>query len=126
MVGGVGVFKVFLQLIYIKVEELFIFMIIVFDNIVINEFIFLVGFEKINECVKNLGLKKIVLNCYMMDEIVVEKGIDNYMCVFDVVKCLREIYEGSFLWKFSCEKIMRMLEMQQFQYKFLVCIGLVF
>ena len=66
------------------------------DNTATNELISLVGFEKINECAKNLGLKKTVLNRYMMDETAVKQGSDNYTCASDVVKCLKEICEGNF------------------------------
>ncbi|MBZ5478996.1 serine hydrolase [Priestia megaterium] len=125
-VGGAGILRALPRLTHIKVEELLTLMIIVSDNTATNELISLVGFEKINECAKNLGLKKTVLNRYMMDEIAVEKGIDNYTCASDVVKCLREISEGNLLQKSSREKIMRMLEMQQFQHKLPARIGSAF
>lgn len=125
-VGGAGVLRALPRLTHIKVEELLTLMIIVSDNTATNELISLVRFEKINECAKNLGSKKTVLNRYMMDEIAVEKGIDNYTCASDVVKCLREIYEGNLLQKSSREKIMRMLEMQQFQHKLPARIGSAF
>jgi len=99
MVGGAGVLRALPRLTHIKVEELLTLMIIVSDNTATNELISLVEFEKINECGKDLGLKKTVLNRYMMDEIAVEKGTDNYTCASDVVKCLREIYEGNLLKK---------------------------
>jgi beta-lactamase class A len=125
-VGGAGVLGALPLLVHIKVEELLTLMIIVSDNTATNELISLVGFEKINECAKNIGLKKTVLNRYMMDAAAVKRGMDNYTCASDVIKCLREIYEGNFLQKSSREKIMRMLELQQFQHKLPARIGSAF
>ncbi|MFS0903879.1 serine hydrolase [Priestia aryabhattai] len=122
-IGGTGVLRALPLLVHIKVEELLTLMMIVSDNTATNELISLVEFEKINECAKNLGLKKTVLNRYMMDETAVKRGIDNYTCASDVVKCLREIYEGNLLQKSSREKIIRMLERQQFQHKLPARIG---
>ncbi|XIG91205.1 serine hydrolase [Priestia aryabhattai] len=125
-VGGAGVLGALPQLTHIKVEELLTLMIIVSDNTATNELISLVGFEKINECARNIGLKKTVLNRYMMDETAVKQGVDNYTCASDIVECLREIYKGNLLKKSSREKIMRMLEMQQFQHKLPARIGSAF
>lgn len=71
-------------------------MITVSDNTSTNMMMNLLGFEEINQCIKELGLKNTVLERKMQDFKALKEGRDNTISAEDTITCLKAIHTGNF------------------------------
>jgi beta-lactamase class A len=113
-VGGSGVIHALTDKIFMTIEDIIALMLIVSDNTATNVLISLLGQDKINGCIKELGMDKTVLNRKMMDAEAIEEGRDNYTTAADMLAALKTINEGTFLTKESSRKILAFMRKQPF------------
>lgn len=113
-VEGAGVIQALSIDIQLKVIDLLTLMIIVSDNIATNILIEFLGIDKINNCMKWLGMKNSELNRKMMDFEALKNGIDNRTTASDMVACIKAMDEGSFLSKENSAQALQIMEKQQF------------
>lgn len=121
--GGSGVLHALSNKVFLTVEDLLTLMITVSDNTSTNMMMSLLGQEEINQCIKELGLKKTVLQRKMLDFKALKEGRDNTISAADTVTCLKTIFTGDFLKKESQEKILRVFDNQQFRDKLPALMG---
>ncbi|MCK9571772.1 MAG: class A beta-lactamase-related serine hydrolase [Candidatus Omnitrophica bacterium] len=79
------------------VEELFNPMITQSDNAAANALISLMGFDKLNDYFKRMGLKNTNLARKMMDFSRRRSGVENYTTAADCAYLLDQLYAGNFL-----------------------------
>lgn len=115
--GGSGVLQALSDAASMTVQDLLTLMITVSDNTATNLLIDLLGMDKINACLSNLGLQYTVLNRKMMDLESLERGVDNVTSPLDMLVCLKIIHEGSFLSEKSRKLAMEIMHFQQFHDK---------
>ncbi|WP_110929186.1 serine hydrolase [Bacillus massiliglaciei] len=115
--GGSGVLHALSDKVFLTLEDLLTLMITVSDNTSTNILIDLLGFDKINQCCRDLGLKNTVLERKMFDFKAKKEGKDNFITAADTITSLKAIHTGSVLSKESHEKILRVFENQQFREK---------
>ncbi|WP_285769546.1 serine hydrolase [Peribacillus sp. SI8-4] len=115
--GGSGVLHALSNKVFLTVEDLLTLMITVSDNTATNMMMDLLGFDEINRCIKELGLKNTFLGRKMQDFQALKDGKDNTISAEDTVTCLKAIHTGDFLTKQSQEKILRVFENQQLRDK---------
>lgn len=115
--GGSGVLHVLSNKVFLTVEDLLTLMITVSDNTSTNMMMNLLGFEEINQCIKELGLKNTVLERKMQDFKALKEGRDNTISAEDTITCLKAIHTGNFLTKESREKILHVFDNQQLRDK---------
>ena len=92
--GGDGILK---ELSYghrFTLIEICTLMIIVSDNMATNILIDLLSMDKINSCIKKLGMKKTRLQRKMMDSLAVKEGRNNFTSAEDFSLVLELIYRG--------------------------------
>ena len=89
-------------------------MIDVSDNTAANVLIRAVGgMDVVNAKASALGLSKTQLNRYMMDEVAISQGIENYTSADDIATLLEMVYIGTLGTAESCEFIRNALRAQQ-------------
>lgn len=116
-VGGSGILQSMSKDLKMKVIDLMTLMIIVSDNTATNLIIDLLGKEKINGYMKNIGLKNTELNRKMMDFESLKKGIDNTTTARDMAFCLESLAERSILSEENKALARRILDGQQYKNK---------
>lgn len=116
-VGGAGVLQALSRDLNLKVIDLMTLMIIVSDNLATNLLIDLLGMDKINQSMKELGLQNTQLNRKMMDFAALEKGQDNYTTAYDMLTCLKAMDQNYMLTKESARQAKEIMEKQQFKNK---------
>lgn len=112
---GSGVLHTLSDKVFLTVEDLLTLMITISDNTSTNMMMTLLTFEKINQCIQELGLENTVLERRMFDFKALKEGRDNTMSAADTVRCLKAIHTGDFLTKASQERILDIFEQQQFK-----------
>ncbi|AOH54007.1 hypothetical protein ABE28_006560 [Peribacillus muralis] len=115
--GGSGVLHALSNKVFLTVEDLLTLMITVSDNTATNMMMSLLGFEEINRCMKDLGLKNTILEREMQDFKALKEGRDNTITAEDAITCLKSIHTGDFLTKESQERILRVFDNQQLRDK---------
>lgn len=110
---GSGVLHTLSDKVLLTVEDLLTLMITISDNTSTNMMMDMLGFDKINQCISELGLKNTVLQRRMFDFKALKEGLDNTISAADTVTCLKAIHTGDFLTKESQEKILFIFEQQQ-------------
>lgn len=95
-VSGSGIIHEFDEKEY-SIKDIFTAMLVQSDNTATNKIIDLLGMEKVNKCVKEMGLKETCLKRKMMDFKARENGLENLSSSFDLAECLALIYKGNFL-----------------------------
>ncbi len=110
---GSGVLHTLSDKVMLTVEDLLTIMITISDNTATNMMMNLLGFDDINECIKDLGLQNTILQRRMFDFKALKDGRDNTTSAADMIVCLKAIHTGDFLTKASREKILFVLEQQQ-------------
>lgn len=116
-VGGSGVLQALSGVAALTIKDLMTLMIIVSDNTATNLLIDLVGMEAINASMKKMGLRNSVLNRRMMDMEAMERGLENYTTLMDMITCLKVVNEGTYLAEASRKTALEMMNRQQFQDK---------
>ena len=96
-----------------SIEELITWMITVSDNSSTNVLIKYLGFEKINNYFKEIGLKDTKLERYMLDEEAINKGKNNYTSLNDMYKCFKYIINKEILTNEFCDLALSILYKQK-------------
>ena len=81
----------------ITIKDLYTLMIILSDNYATNILIDILGIENINKTIKDINLKKTILNRKMFDEEKSSKGIENYTSAKDMGILLEKMYSGELI-----------------------------
>ncbi|PJN86886.1 serine hydrolase [Bacillus sp. mrc49] len=115
--GGSGVLHALSNKVFLTVEDLLTLMIMVSDNTATNMMMSLLGFDEINRCIQELGLKNTILGRKMQDFKALKEGRDNTISAEDTITCLKAIHTGDFLTKESQERILRVFDNQQLRDK---------
>ena len=97
----------------LSVEDLLTLMIIVSDNTASNIAIRLVGIDKVNALLAQLGCVTTVLERKFMDFEAAARGLDNYTSASDLVALLKSVDSGALLSEDSRRRAMHILQQQQ-------------
>lgn len=101
----------------VTLEDLYTLMIILSDNSATNYMIDILGEEKINAFIRELGFSITILNRKMYDEEKSSRGIQNYITAKEVGLLLRKIYDGTLVNKEASEDMLRILADQRLNSK---------
>ncbi|WP_040212119.1 serine hydrolase [Clostridium polynesiense] len=115
-VYGTGIIHEFLPREY-TLDELMKAMLIQSDNTASNKIINIIGKDRINEVIKEMGLSNTVLNRRTSDEIYDDNNDENITTSYDLCKCWKMLYRESFLSKELSSKLLRVLGRQQLKSK---------
>jgi beta-lactamase class A len=91
--GGSGILYALSDQLSLTVKDLMTLMIIVSDNTATNILIDLLGMDKINAFIKEIGFEHTMLNRKMMDLAAIEKGIDNFTNPREMIHSLKLLNE---------------------------------
>ena len=97
----------------ITIKDLYTLMIILSDNYATNILIDILGIENINKTIKDINLKKTILNRKMFDEDKSSKGIENYTSAKDMGILLEKMYSGELVNKNYSKEMMDVLKNQR-------------
>ena len=97
----------------VKLEDLYILMIILSDNYATNMIVDKLGIENINETIKNLGLKNTIFNRKMFDDEKAALGLENYICAKDIAILLEKMYNKELIDEKSSEEMINILKNQR-------------
>lgn len=115
-VFGTGIIHEFNEREY-TVFELLVAMLIQSDNTAANKIIDIVGMDKINKNIEEMGLKNTVLNRKTTDERKVKNGVENITCALDLAKVWRHLYNATYLSKENSQMLIDILTRQQIKNK---------
>ncbi len=101
----------------VKLEDLYILMIILSDNYATNMIVDKLGIENINETIKNLGLKNTIFNRKMFDDEKAALGLENYICAKDIAILLEKMYNKELIDEKSSEEMINILKNQRLNRK---------
>ncbi|ERI95666.1 hypothetical protein HMPREF1982_00140 [Clostridiales bacterium oral taxon 876 str. F0540] len=96
-----------------SIRELLAAMLIQSDNTATNKIIDSLGMDKINNYIKQMGLKDTLLKRKMMDLKARERGLENITSSLDLANCFKELHNGNYLSKNSREYIVTILRKSQ-------------
>ena len=96
-----------------NIEDLMTWMITLSDNSSTNILIKYLGFERINEYFKKIGLKDTKLERYMLDEEAIKSGKNNYTSLGDMYKCFKYIVNKEILTGEFCDLALNILYKQE-------------
>ncbi|MEG1002632.1 serine hydrolase [Clostridium sp.] len=99
------------------VFELLVAMLIQSDNTAANKIIDIVGMEKINEYIKEMGLKNTVLNRKTTDERKEKPKVENLTTARDLSRVWKVLYDQTFLSKENSTMLIDILRRQQIKNK---------
>lgn len=99
------------------VFELLVAMLIQSDNTAANKIIDIIGIDKINQDIREMGLKNTVLNRKTTDERKGKSDIENLTSARDLSKMWKHLYEGSYLSKENSTMLIDILRRQQIKNK---------
>lgn len=117
VVGGAGVLQALSEGICFSIKDLLTLMMIVSDNTATNLLIDIIGKEKIQLCMEELGLQHTVLKRKMMDFEAIARGENNVTSAVDMIRCLKIILEeGNFSLE-SRREMLTIMQQQQFTSK---------
>ncbi len=116
-VGGMGVVTHLSEGLALPLEDLITLMIIVSDNTATNLCVDTVGIDYISRVIAEFGCQQTKLERRLMDYAARERGLDNRTSAGDMVRLLREIWEGDRLPAVGQEKMRSNLLAQQFNTK---------
>ncbi len=112
MVGGSGIIHEFDEKVY-TLRELLTVMLIQSDNTATNKIIDVLGMAKVNSTIKELKLRETVLKRKMMDFEARKNGIENYSSSLDLARCLKMLYQASYLNKEYSDLVIDILRKSQ-------------
>lgn len=115
-VYGTGIIHEFNDREY-TVFELLVIMLIQSDNTAANKIIDLVGMEKINEDIKEMGLRGTRLNRKTTDERYKSTEIENTTTPYDLSRIWKHLFNGTFLSKENSQMLVDILRRQQIKNK---------
>ena len=94
------------------IRDLITLMIIQSDNTATNQLIHMIGIEKINEFISELGFRDTILKRKMMDLDSRKLGIDNYTTASDVAKLLELMNKGQLINSHYSDLMLDIMKMQ--------------
>ena len=97
--------------------ELMVIMLIQSDNTATNKIIDIVGMDKINEDIGEMGLKNTILNRKTTDERTGKSDIENLTSARDLSKLWKHLYEGTYLNRENSTMLIDILTRQQIKNK---------
>lgn len=115
-VFGTGIIHEFGEKEY-TIFELLVVMLIQSDNTATNKIIDLVGQNKINEVIKELGMTNTELNRKTADERNFKSDVENYTSSQDLARLWRHLYNGTYLKKENSQMLIDILTRQQIKNK---------
>lgn len=115
-VYGTGIIHEFNEREY-TIFELLVAMLIQSDNTAANKIIDIVGLEKINEHINNMGLKNTVLNRKTTDERKKHSDIENITSAKDLSMIWKSLYNSTYLNKNNSQMLIDILQRQQIKNK---------
>lgn len=80
-----------------SMKELLVAMLSISDNTAANKIMDIIGFHKINEIIKEMGLDNTYLKRRMMDLEARERGLENLTTSFDYAQCFKLLYMNKIL-----------------------------
>lgn len=98
-VGGSGILQSLEGDMNLSIRNLCILMITRSDNTATNVLIGLVGMDRINKSMEEIGLKNTRLRRLMMDEAASARGEENTSTPLEAITLLQRLYEGTFVSK---------------------------
>lgn len=113
IVGGTGVLAGRGSGAQVTYRELIQKMLSVSDNTATNALIRNLGMDAVNAEATNLGLTGTKLNRFMMDEVAIANGIENYTSAQDVARLLEMVYRRTLVSPDASELILQALEQQE-------------
>ena len=116
-VGGAGVLASLSENLSLTIEDLLTLMIIVSDNTASNLLIDRLGSNSIQELCHSLNLKETRLLRKMMDFKAMEGGLNNFTSALDIITCLKVMDHSPEFSQTSREKMLNILQQQQFDHK---------
>lgn len=99
------------------IRDLYVLMIILSDNTATNILIDLVTMDSVNQTMRELGYRNIVLERKMMDLEALEAGLNNYVSPDEIGDILEKIYLGQLIDPDLSAEMVRVLKLQQVNYK---------
>lgn len=115
-VFGTGIIHEFDEREY-TVFELLVIMLIQSDNTAANKIIDMLGIEKINQDILDMGLKNTKLNRKTTDERVNNNELENLTSAYDLNLIWKHLYNGTFLNKDNGQMLIDILRRQQIKNK---------
>lgn len=115
-VYGTGIIHEFNEREY-TVFELLVAMLIQSDNTAANKIIDIVGIERINQYIKDMGLNNTQLNRKTNDERRDKGEVENTTSAHDLSKIWKHLYKATFLSKENSEMLVEILRRQQIKNK---------
>jgi len=112
-VGGSGVLKEMTTGLSLPFSDVLTLMIIVSDNVAANIAIARVGMENVNAYVRQLGLRRTVLQRKLMDFEARKRGLDNLTSPRDIADLLQKLATKTMLNPEACERALDIMKRQQ-------------
>lgn len=97
----------------LTIEDLYSLMIMVSDNAAFNILLKKVGMQQVNQTMKKLGFRDIVMNRAFFDYEKIEKGVDNYHSVQEIGEIFRRLHMGQMISGKASEEIINLLQHHQ-------------
>jgi beta-lactamase class A len=112
-VGGSGILHELDDGLQPTISDLATLMIILSDNTATNLLIEMLGFDLINQTIRELGLRSTLLQRKMMDIDQAQQGFENYVSASDVALLLRKMWQSKGLTPTSHATMLDILKRQQ-------------
>ncbi|MBS4172887.1 serine hydrolase [Bacillus sp. FJAT-49736] len=113
-VGGCGVLHHLTPGINLTIYDYITLMIIQSDNTATNVLIDLVGVEKIQQIMKEIGMEQSSFHTKLMTVPVKAKG-RNRITAFDIATLLKKLTSGSIISQYACEQMIDIMKKQHFR-----------
>lgn len=97
----------------VTLEDLYTLMIILSDNTATNLLIKKFGIDRINTCMRQLGLNVTTVNRLLFDPAEAAKGKENYICAREIGNLLEKMYRGTLVSKSASEQMLDILKNQR-------------
>lgn len=97
----------------LTVQDLYNLMIVLSDNTATNQLIRILGRERINQSMKELGYDTIRVNRYLFDSEAAAQGKENYISADEIADMLEKMYFGRLVSKEADEEMLTVLKEQK-------------
>jgi beta-lactamase class A len=116
MVYGTGIIHEFAEREY-SISELMVAMLIQSDNTAANKIIDILGMDRINALIREMGLENTALNRKTMDERAGKRDVENISSSHDLSSCWKMLYKSAYLSKDNSIMLIDTLKRQQIKNK---------
>lgn len=112
MVGGSGVLQHLSPGIQLPVYDLVTLMIIQSDNTATNILVDMIGFNRVQEIMEQIGMEK---SCFRKKLMIypAKENVENFITARDIATLLKKLAAGNILSGYSCERMINILKKQQ-------------